>query len=485
MAANMYSKKEKAAALLLFCANLILFLTLWMGLKYDKINFDQILFNFKSTTAGAQSSLVGSGILMIGVLPVLLTLLEVRLYPLLASSLKSRVLTLASVALASTVFIFSVRINIYAYVRSDAIKSDFIETHYVDPDSEILHFPEQKRNLIYIFLESMESTYADPAAGEPVSACYIPELESLAEENVNFSHTKELGGALPFAGTTWTAAAMVAQTSGVMVKMSVDADTYGAEDVFLPGVTSIGEILEEQGYNQSLLVGSDAEFHGRKAFFTEHGNYTILDTVSLKETHRLEEDYDEWWGFEDEKLFAYAKEELNRLAAKDEPFNFTMLTADTHFPDGYHCELCKDVYEEPYANVLACSSRQVNDFISWIQDQPFYENTTIVISGDHLTMDAAFMNDIDPEYTRTIYNCIIHAAAEPVKEKNRQFGTFDLFPTTLAAMGVEIDGDRLALGTNLFSGRDTLTEQYGYEYLSEELQKQSDFYEQDLLMQPV
>ena len=71
---------------------------------------------------------------------------------------------------------------------------------------------------------------------------------------------------------------------------------------------------------------------------------------------------------------------------------------------------------------------------------------------------------------------------EPVKENNRQFGTFDLYPTTLAAMGVEIEGDRLALGTNLFSDKETLTEEFGYEYLVEELQKQSDFYDKELLL---
>ena len=92
------------------------------------------------------------------------------------------------------------------------------------------------------------------------------------------------------------------------------------------------------------------------------------------------------------------------------------------------------------------------------------------------------MEDIDPEYTRSIYNCIIHAVSEPVKEKKRQFGTFDLFPTTLAALGVKIDGDRLALGTNLFSDRATLTEQFGYDFLVEELQKQSDFYDSELLL---
>ena len=58
--------------------------------------------------------------------------------------------------------------------------------------------------------------------------------------------------------------------------------------------------------------------------------------------------------------------------------------------------------------VLHCSSKQVTEFVSWIQQQDFYENTTIVISGDHLTMDSDFCENIDPDYTRTVYNVIIN-----------------------------------------------------------------------------
>ena len=394
-----------------------------------------------------------------------------RAHPLVSAFIKTHILSIVTCILVISLLICGAQTHVFTFVKADSMESEFIRNHYVKPDQSILHFPEQKRNLIYIFLESMERTYADPAAGQMITDCYIPELETLANQNINFSDKIGIGGALSYPGTTWTAAAMVAQTAGVPVKISLEADTYGADDSFLPGVISIGQILEEQGYTQVLLVGSDAEFHGREAYFTEHGNYEIVDTGSLKEAGRLPEDYEAWWGFEDEKLFFYAREELIRLAEEGVPFNFTMLTADTHFPDGCRCSLCRDDYDIQYANVLACSSRQVAEFINWIQEQPFYENTSVVISGDHLTMDAEFMEEIDPGYTRTVYNCFINPAAMPAREKNRRFGTFDLFPTTLAALGVELEGDRLALGTNLFSERDTLTEQFGYEILSEELQK--------------
>ena len=57
----------------------------------------------------------------------------------------------------------------------------------------------------------------------------------------------------------------------------------------------------------------------------------------------------------------------------------------------------------------------------------------------------------------------------------------DIFPSTLAALGAEIEGDRLGLGVNLFSGVPTLAEEYGYDYMFEELSKTSQFYNQELL----
>ena len=482
-----YSKKEKTAAMFLFLADVLILLAAFLGHTYVQVDFDQLLFQLKTTSTGVPRALLGSAVMQVGVFSLVLYGLEIWLYSSLTGKhdlffIKKNILSFSLTAFVVSLLICGATVHIFPFVKAEFKESDFIQSHYVKPEENILHFPEKKRNLIYIFLESMESTFTDASAGEMITGCYIPELAALAEKNTNFSHNEGIGGALSNPGTTWTAAAMVTQTAGVPVKVSLQADTYGAGDVFLPGVVSIGQILEEQGYNQVLLLGSNAEFHGREVYFTEHGNYEILDTDALKEAKRLPEDYEAWWGFEDEKLFAYAKEELTRLAEAEEPFNLTMLTADTHFPDGCPCRLCEERYDIPYANVLACSSRQVADFIAWIQEQPFYENTTIVISGDHLTMDGGFMEDIDPDYIRTVYNCVIHAPEKPVREKNRMFGTMDLFPTTLAALGVKIDGEQLGLGTNLFSDRETLTEQYGYTFLAEELQKQSAFYDSEFLL---
>ena len=53
--------------------------------------------------------------------------------------------------------------------------------------------------------------------------------------------------------------------------------------------------------------------------------------------------------------------------------------------------------------------------------------------------------------------------------------------TTLAALGVQIEGNKLGLGVNLYSGEQTLVEQYGKDYLDIELLKDSKLYRKKIL----
>ena len=385
-------------------------------------------------------------------------------------------------------------LDVKEYLVSQKKESHFIEQNYVDPRTTKITFPEQKRNLIYIYLESMESTFASKGDGGGLDFNCIPELTTLAEENTNFSNSDKLGGGYPAYGGTWTMAGIFSQTSGIPIKNSEQTDdvnaTLAEQSSFSSQARNLEDILADEGYNQCFMIGSDATFGGRRAYFESHGKgqTEICDYNTAKENGQIPEDYYVWWGYEDQKLFANAQEKLTELSSKDEPFNFTMLTVDTHFEDGYVCEQCQNEFgDNQYANVMACSSRQVDAFVKWIQQQPFYENTTIVISGDHLTMDSDFCNDVSEDYERSVYNVFINLPegldTSFEKTHSREFATLDMFPTTLAAMGVTIEGDRLALGVNLFSDEQTLTEQYGRKGLDKELMKKSKFY--DMLINDV
>ncbi|MDO1605676.1 LTA synthase family protein [Lactobacillus sp. YT155] len=367
--------------------------------------------------------------------------------------------------------------DFYDYFTTD---STFIKKNYVEPTANNIKFPKHKRNLIYIYAESLESTSISKELGGQQSQNLLPELTELSRQGIHFSNSeKEFGGAQQLSGTGWTIAGMVAQTSGLPLKIPVDGNSYANNkgDKFLPGVISLNDILEKEGYNQVALFGSDATFGGRRSYFKEHGNVKIDDYLAAKKEGRISKDYKVWWGYEDSKLFEYAKQDVTKLSQQNKPFNLTMLTANTHHIGGYTEKGSPQPYGNKYSNVIAFSDHQIVEFVKWAQQQDFYKNTTIIINGDHLSMDTQYYKGVKDRHT---FNLILNAPQEADKSKikttNRQFGTIDMFPTTLAALGVEVKGNRLGLGTNLLSNKETLVEKYGFVNVSTELSAVSKYY---------
>ena len=368
-------------------------------------------------------------------------------------------------------------ISLGAFLSSQFQSSGFIEEHYVDPKNLDLKFPEKKRNLIYIYMESTELTFMDKEHGGAFPENLLPELMALGEEGEDFAGEGEKrNGGISLPGSTWTMGAIFGESTGLPLKISIEQNSMDSQKHFFPSVTALGDILEEEGYTQKFLLGSVGYFGGRKLFMEDHGNVAMEDFSYWKRKGKFPRNYWVNWGFEDEKLFLYAKEELENLDKAGKPFNLTLLTVDTHFPNGYVCRLCKREHpKNQYADVYQCTSRQVSEFVRWVQQQPFYENTTIVISGDHPTMDHDFCNDVEKSYQRKVYTAYLNAVPSVEENKYREYSTFDAFPTTLAAMGIEIPGDRLGLGSNLFSKTPTLLEDYGLKHVKKELEKRSDF----------
>ena len=474
--------------LTVFIAGLSVLLALsvrWMFATWTNLSMDELVYHLTAPLDGTNTDMIWDYVRVCAV-PTILVIFFLILI-LIAWRKKEKVHLFRGiinlVALVGIIVMLGytwTELGVGDYLKDQNTESKFIEDEYVDPTDVEVVFPEQKRNLIYIFLESMETTYSDVDDGGAFDENVIPELTEIAQTNEDFSGADpKLNGGYSLAGTTWTMGAMFAQTSGLPLNISISANDMDTQDSFFPGVTTLGDILSDAGYTQTLLIGSEAQFGGRKLYFQEHGNYEMEDYSYAIENGLIPSDYKVWWGYEDQKLFEFAKEKLLQLSQGDEPFNLTMLTVDTHFEDGYVCEQCPTEYDTQYSNVMACSSRQVGEFLKWIQQQDFYENTTIVISGDHPTMDSDYCAEIDQEgnYDRRGFTAYINAAAYAQDQQERTYSTFDNFPTTLAALGVQIDGDRLGLGTNLFSGTKTLLEEFGNSKVNAELKKKSEFIE--------
>lgn len=467
-------------ALLSTIGTLLYFSIKWMFKTWTNLTMDELVYHMQAPLEGTNDGMIQEYLDVCAVPAILMLLLVVILF--IAWRTKKRWYVVMGASIIVPIIVSGVSVHgawneldVGSFVDGQSTYSSFIDDNYVDPADVALTFPEQKRNLIYIFLESMEMTYADKENGGAFDKNVIPELTELAQENEDFSgEDKELNGGYAMTGATWTMGAMFAHTSGIPLSISIDGNDMNTQEHFFAGAVTLGDILESAGYCQNLMIGSDATFGGRRLYFTEHGNYNIYDYNYASENGLIPPDYRVWWGYEDEKLFSFAKDKLTELSQQSTPFNFTMLTVDTHFEDGYPCELCTDEFgDNQYANVMACSSRQVKELVDWIQQQDFYENTTIVIAGDHPTMDKDFCEEVDDDYTRKVYTTYINPAAELETTEKRNYTTFDNFPTTLAALGVKIDGNRLGLGTNLFSSTQTLTERFGIDKMDTELKKKS------------
>ena len=486
-------------------AFLAFLITNYINEVFDNITIDQLIYSIK-TSEGTSSTVVIDGVcyvlpwlfviygIILFIIIILKSVVKTKTY--LIIKIKSKDIRLLLWPLSKfikllfslIVLLLSIRyvytnFNLDNYFNPNR-KTNFFDIYYTDPNNIKIEPPKEKQNLIYIYVESLETSLFSNKNGGNFKSSIIPNLEKLAQENINFSMNDKLGGAYAATGSTWTIAALVSSTSGTPLKLpSGLGNLYTGYGEFLPGVYSLGDVLNDNGYQNYLMIGSDAEFAGRKDYFKYHGNYNIKDYVYAKEKELIDEDYYVWWGYEDSKLFNFAKDELTEISKNDEPFNFTMLTADTHFSDGYVDKNCQNIYDYKYLNSYHCSDSMISDFIKWIQKQDFYKNTTIVITGDHLSMQANITDMFDEnDYDRDVYNVFINAKASTKNTKNRIFTTFDFYPTTLAALGFKINGDRLGLGTNLFSDRPTLAEEIGdLEKFNIEISKNSTYYNKRLL----
>jgi len=489
----------------LFISSIIFFFAHYISSEFEGQNIDKMIYYITSGMDGTSTNIFTSA-LQAGLIPTLLLffvlsvpIIRIKKWNhIIEVSFKDKKLRFCMfpinifykfrVIYACIMFTLSLTalfnfLDTGAYIKRLNSYSTFIESHYVDGSKVPVVFPENKRNLIILYVESLENSMINVENGGGWRYSVIPELEKIALENINFSDSVKIGGAYPISGTDWTVGALVATTSGLPLKIPVDGNNYTSSKNFLSGAYTLGDILKNEGYSLELMVGSDANFGGRKNYYEKHGDYKIFDLNTAIIEGKMDSSDSVWWGFDDSHLFEWAKEEISLLAKSKKPFSFSFLTVNTHFPDGYLESQAEKKFETQYENVHAFSSKQINEFVEWFQNQNFYSDTTLIILGDHLSMQPNnyFSLHTYDGYQRSIYNAFINTSIDPIDTNNRLFTPLDFYPTILASIGVKIEGDRLGLGTNLFSDKKTLVEEFGYEHVNEELAMNSSFYNKYIL----
>jgi phosphoglycerol transferase MdoB-like AlkP superfamily enzyme len=301
----------------------------------------------------------------------------------------------------------------------------------------------EPRNLVLIYLESVEDTFFD----ETIFPGLVPNLTRLREEEgVWFTEMRQ------YPGTGWTIAAMVSSQCGVPLL----SEMWG-NDIFttvgnpFARVTCLGEHLRDAGYRTAFVGGATLDFAGKGIFLRDNGFDIRLGLDELPNTGAHK------WGLYDSDMFAHGRELFDGLAAGDAPFLLTLLTLDTHFPDGMPSPGCRPYAEDALLmlDAVHCADQLVWDFVQHVRRSPAGENTVIAIMSDHLFMEGEVEDMLDKGVRKPFF--FLLDPDRPAERRDGPYTHFDVAPTLLEAVGMP--GARFPFGQSLLSHDEGLAEE--------------------------
>ena len=362
-------------------------------------------------------------------------------------------------------------------IMTGPIYNSLYEDDYVNPDTVQVVF-EKKRNLIFVMMESMESNFQNRELGGDLDENLIPEITELVKTNISF-----MPGGISVVGTGWTMAETIAKTCGIPLQEPIERNKNGIRN-YLKNMVCLTDILHENGYAIKLLQGTYIRFASMDYFAISHGisKDDIRDLLVFERNGIFRTDTSFFKSVKDSELYEEVKATVTGLGKQNEPWMLWFYTIDTHGPYGRVDSGCVETplsieKKDQYPFVVRCASKLINDFIEWAKMQDWFENTTIVVLGDHPAMVAPEVAGFPSEKMEHYWlNFFMNSAIDSISKKNRQFTSFDMYPTILEAVGAKIEGRALGLGRSLFSNEPTLIEKYGKDSLNVLIKKKGSKY---------
>lgn len=294
------------------------------------------------------------------------------------------------------------------------------------------------KNLVWIYMESLERIYWDPKLFPGLT----PNLDRLRKQGMDFS------GFETFSGANYTMAGLFASQCGVPLFTSAFAglDTVAGNNTdvstFHPKIACFGDVLHKAGYTQVYMGGAPIQFSNKGLFFQLHGYDEALGL------HQLEAEAggklpESGWGLYDSVLFKLALARFQKLEVTRKPFNLTMLTLDTHPPNGRPSPGCPKyaASDNSMLQAVHCTDYLLGHFIEALSRQPGWKNTVVVIMSDHLMM----RNDAESMYPKGYHRqpaLLVLNAGHGVRPTRMYH--MDIAPTVLGLMGVRTNATFIA-----------------------------------------
>lgn len=149
---------------------LLVFSIHWMFDTWNNLTMDELVFHLTAPLEGTNEGMIKEYILKCALPAIIIFLLAIIILIYFRKSKKYFMLLILMVSCSFAISILAIgytwnKLDVSTYMDAQGTESTYIENNYVSPADVKITFPQKKRNLIYIFLESMEMTYADKKNG--------------------------------------------------------------------------------------------------------------------------------------------------------------------------------------------------------------------------------------------------------------------------------------------------------------------------------
>lgn len=275
------------------------------------------------------------------------------------------------------------------------------------------------KNLILLYLESFNSGLLDLAEYPALT----PHLNHLTENHHQLPH---------LSSSFVTIEGIISSQCGTMLPMTAGNNTFLNSGQLMSNMPCLGDVLKKAGYTQYYLGGAAMEFAGKGKFLEEHGYDHIWGSEywyanGFKKPEGV-------WGLSDSQLFDNAINTITE-AAKNPPFNVTLLTLGTHLP-GYTYEGCEPYTNstEPFINAIHCTDQLVGQFVDELQQKQLLNDTVLMIVADHGVFPTPKMKELFGDMVQD--RRLVAITNYPIGESDALMSTYDLAPTLLDMLGI-------------------------------------------------
>jgi len=283
---------------------------------------------------------------------------------------------------------------------------------------------EPKKPTFNVVLITIDTLRADHVGCYGYKQIKTPNIDSVAADGVRFERA--------FTPVPVTLPSHTAILTGTYPMLSGMHDFSGNK--LSPQQVTLATVLKQAGYVTGAVVASavlDSRFGLNQGFdfYYDHFDFSRLEESNLDEMERpgnvVADQVLEWLGKNSQKKFF-----------------LWMHLYDPHYPYRPPEPYSHEYAAQPYDGEIAFADEQVGRLLRFLKDNGLYQNTVIVLSGDH---GESLGEHGEKTHGFFIYNVTMHvpliihlpgkSAAHTVPDP---VSLVDLMPTVLAATGLDI-----------------------------------------------